>query len=147
MAYGRGMFNRSAYVSNLSSIPLFSACSKRELQDLARRAEHVQVTAGTELVKEGDRALEFFVIVSGEAKVVRKGRKIATLSAGAHFGELGLLADQRRTASVVALTDMDLVVLHTSGFSAAIADIDTLSRKLLAGLARQVIELDRKAYD
>ena len=140
------MFNRSAYVSNLSSIPLFSACSKRELQDLARRAEHVDASAGSDLVKEGDRALEFFVIVAGEAKVVRKGRKIATLGPGDHFGELGLLADQKRTASVVALTDVELVVLHRSAFSAAIADIDTLSRKLLAGLARQVIELDSKAY-
>ena len=72
------MFNRSAYVSNLSSIPLFRSCTKRELLDIARRAETVDVTPGTVIVKEGDRALEFFVIVSGTVKVSRNGRTVFT---------------------------------------------------------------------
>ena len=139
------MFNRNAYVSNLSSIPLFSACTKRELLDLARRAETVDVTAGTVIVKEGDRALEFFVIVSGKVKVARNGRTVATLGDGAHFGELGLLADHTRDATVTAVEDTSLVVLQRTAFIASLAEIDTMSRKLLQGLATRLIELDTKS--
>ncbi len=140
------MFNRSAYVTNLAEIPLFRACSKRELGDLARRAERVDASAGTVLVEEGAKAVEFFVITSGAAKVIRGGRTVAKLGPGDHFGELGVLADQRRSATVVATEDISLVVLARAEFLGAIAEIDTLSRKLLAGLAAQVIELDKKAY-
>jgi CRP-like cAMP-binding protein len=139
------MFNRSAYVSNLSSIPLFRSCTKRELLDIARRAETVDVTPGTVIVKEGDRALEFFVIVSGTVKVSRNGRTVVTLGPGDHFGELGLLADQRRDATVTAVDDVALVVLHRTEFMASLAESDTMSRKLLQGLATRLIELDKKS--
>src|SRR5690606_2043604 len=115
-------------VTNLAEIPLFRACSKRELGDLARRAERVDASAGTVLVEEGAKAVEFFVITSGAAKVIRGGRTVAKLRPGDHFGELGVLADQRRSATVVATEDISLVVLARAEFLGAIAEIDTLSR-------------------
>src|SRR5205823_10765900 len=67
----RAMRKREAYLEHLANVPMFSACPKRELQLLARAAEEIRIEPGTEIIREGDRAHEFFVIVEGKAKVTR----------------------------------------------------------------------------
>lgn len=136
----------TSYVDHLASLPLFSACSKRELQRIARAGDEVTVEAGKELVDQGDIGREAFVILSGTASVRRNGRKIATLGAGDPFGELALLDHGPRTASVVAESELRLFVLTARRFNAVLDEAPGLSRKLLAALASRVRELDAKTF-
>ena len=97
--------------SRLKSIPLFQTVSDEELEQIAPFAEEVQVEAGKELVKEGDYSYEFMAIEEGTVEVLRDGEHVADLGPGDFFGEIGLLEKDRRTATVVAKTDMRLITL------------------------------------
>jgi CRP/FNR family cyclic AMP-dependent transcriptional regulator len=97
--------------SRLKTIPLFQTVSDDELKEIAPFAEEVQVAAGTELVREGDYSYEFMAIEEGTAEVLREGEHVADLGPGDFFGEIGLLEKDRRTATVVAKTDMRLITL------------------------------------
>src|SRR2546425_10204417 len=95
----------------LKEVPLFWACNDRELGKIARIADEVKVPSGTELMKEGEPGREMFVIAEGWAKVTRKKRKIASLGPGEVVGELALLDQGPRTATVTAETPMTMYVL------------------------------------
>src|SRR5438132_8544209 len=109
------MARHNVFVDHLQQVTLFAACSRKDLQTLAHRSEDRKVGAGTTIVKEGDNGNEFFVILDGTARVSRQGRKIATLGPGSGFGELALLENAPRNATVVADTDMELVVVGQIG--------------------------------
>ena len=136
------MARRGSFVDHLASVPLFSACSKRDLQLVARRAEDVKVDAGRVLVSEGATGSEFFVILDGQAKVTRRGRKVATLGPGDFFGDLALLDRAPRNATVTAETPMELVVLGQREFAGIIDEVPGFAHKLLAGLARRLRQAD-----
>src|ERR1035437_466988 len=108
--------------------PLFSACAKKELQLIARRAEHVDVPAGKVLVREGAAGAEFFVILDGTAEVSRHGRRVATLDPAP------------RNATVTAKTPMQLMVLGQREFATMIDDVPEFAHKLLTGLAHRLRE-------
>ena len=76
------MARSDSFVETLATVPLFSACSKKELQLVAKRAEHVSVPPGKVVVTEGAAGTEFFVIIDGRARVDRHGRQVATLGPG-----------------------------------------------------------------
>lgn len=130
------------FLRHLAEVPLFSALSKKELGLVARRAEDVKVEPGRVLVTEGSTGSEFFVILDGQAKVSRHGRKVATLGPGAAFGELALLDRAPRNATVTAETPMELVVLGQREFGGIIDEVPGFARKLLAGMARRLREAD-----
>ena len=139
------MARRDAFIDNLQQVPLFAACSRKDLQLVARRAEDVRVAAGKTLISEGETGHEFFVILSGTAKVTRRGRKIATLGPGDAFGELALLEKAPRNASVVAETDMELVVLGQREFAGIVDEVPGFARKMLAGMAKRLREADARS--
>jgi CRP/FNR family transcriptional regulator, cyclic AMP receptor protein len=97
--------------SRLKSIPLFQTVSDEELAEIAPFAEEVSVEAGTQLVREGDFSYDFMAIEEGQAEVSRGDERIAELGPGDFFGEIGVLEKELRSASVVAKTDMRLIVL------------------------------------
>jgi CRP-like cAMP-binding protein len=138
------MARRDAYIDHLTQVPLFSACSRDELRKLSRRTTDIPIAEGHVLVKEGERGLEFFVIVSGRAKVSRKGRKVGEVGPGDFFGELALLIDADRNATVTALTPMEAIVLSRREFEAALADAPRMTRKIMSGMARRLAEYDSK---
>lgn len=140
------MFNRKVYVDHLRGVALFKACSAKDLAALARLTETVTVSAGSTVVKEGSRGREFFVISKGRARVSRRGRKVAILGPGDYFGELGLLIDQPRNATVTAVDDLDLVLLNRPQFNAALEEVPGLASKLAKGLATRLSELEKGSY-
>src|SRR5207237_8901700 len=81
------MARRDVFIDHLQQVSLFSACSRKDLQLVAKRAEDVRVAAGKAIVSEGETGHEFFAIISGTATVTRHGQKIATLGPGDAFGE------------------------------------------------------------
>ena len=132
----------SDYMAHLSSVPLFSQCHKAELKSLARRTADIFAEAGQVLIKEGQGAYDFFVIVSGEAEVSRAGRIVAQLGQGDYFGELGLLDPALRDATVTARTPMELIVLAQWDFEQALEEAPGMTRRLLAGMAQRLRSLD-----
>jgi CRP/FNR family transcriptional regulator, cyclic AMP receptor protein len=97
--------------SRLKSIPLFQQVPEEELRQIAPFAQEVTVERGRHLVREGDFSYDFMAIEEGTAEVLRGGEHVADLGPGDFFGEIGLLEKDRRTATVVAKTDMRLITL------------------------------------
>ena len=77
---------RTEHISRLAELELFSSCSKKDLQTIAKSSTEVDVLAGATIVEQGDMGTEAFVILDGEAVVKRNGRKIASLTAGDAIG-------------------------------------------------------------
>lgn len=102
--------------------------------------------SGTELVEEGTIGREFFFIVEGTAAVRRNGRKIASLGPGRYFGELALLDRKPRSASVVAETDMTLLVLEQRAFNGLLDAMPALSHKLLVAMSQRLREADARVF-
>lgn len=132
---------------DLKSIWLFSGCTAAELKKVRSSLDELQVPPGKQLVEEGRIGLEFFLIVSGSAAVIRSGKKVATLGPGDQFGELALLDRRPRTASVVSETEMDVLVLSQKQFNRLLESVPTIARKLLAALAARLREADALAFD
>jgi CRP-like cAMP-binding protein len=137
------MARSDSFVDTLGTVPLFSACSKKELQTIAKSAERLMVPAGTVIVDEGAAGTEFFVILEGRARVERHGREVAVLGPGAFFGDLALLDRAPRNASVVADADLEVAKLGQRAFD-ALLERPGFSKKLLAGLARRLREQDAR---
>jgi CRP/FNR family cyclic AMP-dependent transcriptional regulator len=136
------MARKSAYLEHLARVPLFSDCSKAELDRLARRTTDITIEAGRAILKEGRTGFEFFVIVAGTAEVTRRGKRIAELGPGDFFGELALLDNAPRDATVTAVTPMEVIVLTRAEFNAALAEAPRMTRKLMTGMARRLRQLD-----
>jgi CRP/FNR family transcriptional regulator, cyclic AMP receptor protein len=130
----------------LSEVALFSACTERELDRLARHAELVDFRAGDVLMTEGETGHEFFVVVDGEIGVTSGGETLAKLGPGAYVGELALLDPGPRTATVTALRDTQAVLLSSREFYAAVDDVPGLARKLLTGMARRLRHAEENAH-
>jgi len=141
------MARNDQFIDHLSQVPLFSALSRRELALVARRAEDVTVAPGKVLVSEGETGRQFFVVMSGTAKLTRRGRRIATLGPGASFGELALLDKHPRNATAVAETPMELVVIGQREFAGLIDDVPGFARKLLAAMAARLRVADAKEQE
>ena len=139
------MARHDPFVDHLRKVTFFSACSRKDLRKVAKSSEDRRVAAGTTIVKEGENGSEFFVILDGTVCVSREGRKVATLGPGSGFGELALLVDAPRNATVVADTDVGLVVVGQHEFEGLLDEAPGFARKMLAGTAHRLREADREA--
>ena len=140
------MARKDDYLDHLRAVPLFAACSHKDLQRIARASDETEVPAGRVLTRQGETGRECFVVVDGEVKVERNGKKIASLGPGACIGELSLLDKGPRTATATAQTPVTLLVLGPREFSGVLEEVPGLSRKILSALASKVRELDKTAY-
>jgi CRP/FNR family cyclic AMP-dependent transcriptional regulator len=133
---------RRELISGLAAVPLFRACSKRDLEIVARHTEVVDVPAGAAVVEEGGKGDAFFFILTGEAVVSRRGRTVTRLGPGRFFGELALLDPAPRDATVVAASPLIVGVLAARVFRAIVRDVPALSERLLRGMAQRLREAD-----
>ncbi|HEX4868479.1 MAG TPA: cyclic nucleotide-binding domain-containing protein [Acidimicrobiales bacterium] len=137
---------RQTYVDELAKVPLFSTCSKAELQAIGRATDELTLGAGRVLCEQGGMGREAFVIVDGEAEVRRNNRRVAALGPGDCVGELALLDRQPRTATVTASTDLRVLVIGTREFEALLATAPSIMHKLLGSLGARLRGLDTKAF-
>jgi CRP/FNR family transcriptional regulator, cyclic AMP receptor protein len=135
------LFNQDTKVQALQRAPLFEGLSKKELAEVARATEDLEVPAGQVLCKEGDTGQEFFVIVDGETEVTSKGKPVATRGGGDFVGEIALLEDTKRTATVTAKTPLHVFVLTRQDFRRLVDANPSVERKVMQALARRVVEL------
>lgn len=135
------LFKQDTKVEALKRIPLFEDLSKKELVELARISEDVEVAEGRVLCKEGEVGQEFFVIIEGEAEVTRRGKHLATDRKGDFFGEIALVENTRRTATVTAKTPLRFFVLTGPQFRRLMDENRNVERKVLVALARRLADL------
>jgi CRP-like cAMP-binding protein len=112
----------------LASVPFFSALSPAARRAVAPYAEQIELDAGTQLTGEGKPGYTFFVIKSGTATVLQDEREVRELGEGDFFGEIALLETSERTASVIAKTPMQLVVLTEPAFK-RLVETDTAAAR------------------
>lgn len=122
----------------LAAVPLFSACSQAELRQIARLGTPVTVSSGKVLTTEGTPGREFFMILEGVADCSIGGMHAAQFGPGDFFGEMALLDGGPRTATVTAVTDMDVLVLDAREFSSLLTASPSITTKVLATLARRL---------
>jgi len=115
--------------SQLQSIPLFESLPRDGRRLVAQHADEVDVAEGTELVRQGEFAYEFFVIEDGAAEVLRDGEHVADLGPGDFLGEMGIVGKAVRNATVTATTDSKVIVMTEQAFrSVSRSNPDVASR-------------------
>ena len=132
------MLRRNQKLELLKSVPLFSGCSKKELAQIGLIADEIDLPQGTELTREGTKGREFFVLVEGTADVKREGRTINTMTAGDFFGEVALVTNTPRTATVTAATPLDVLVITGRDFERLIVENPLIALKVMRAVVERV---------
>ncbi len=136
---------RNTKTDQLRGVQMFSACTDKELAQIARACDELVVEPDVTVVEEGTAGEGFYLIVTGEAEVTRGGRRVATVGPGEYFGELSLLDDAPRNATVKARTKMTLLQLKRREFSAVLDSWPGVAHKLLEQMARRLRQADEQA--
>jgi CRP-like cAMP-binding protein len=122
----------------LRSVSLFAELGQRDLEQVARLADEIDVPGGRVLMREGDRGAEMFVIVSGEAKIERDGQEVARSGPGSVLGEIALLSETPRNATVTTTEPSRLLVLAHREFHSLLADVPAVRTCVMDELARRL---------
>jgi len=129
---------RNDRIEAIARVPLFSSVKRKTLREIDSDMSERTFAAGSEIATEGKLAIGFFVITEGEAEVSVGRRPVNRLGPGDHFGEIALLAQTSRSASVRAVSDMRCMVLSAWKFRELVRRDPDLSWALLEALARQI---------
>ena len=131
--------------NELAKIPLFQNLSAKQLAAVDQLVTTIDVTAGRELIRQGEPGREFIVVIDGEAEVRQNGEVIDTRGPGSFFGEIALLLDRPRNASVTARTTMTIDVIERQAFRKLLDEFPDLYAPLLAATAQRLAEIDESA--
>ncbi len=131
---------RDGYLRHLGSVPLFSNCTKGELQEIGKVADELILPVGKVLATQGKVGFEMFILLAGTAAVNRDGQRVATVTAGDVVGELAVLSGRPRNATVVADTELRVLVLTHRGLDQLLDDIPGLAKHLLYEVTSRIVE-------
>jgi CRP-like cAMP-binding protein len=120
--------------SDLQSIALFESLSRDARRVVAQHAERLSVPEGTKLVRQGEFAYEFFVIVDGTAEVARDGERIAEIGPGDFLGEMGIVGKVVRNATVVTTSEADVIVMTEQAFRSVTRESPDLASRIEAAV-------------
>ena len=134
---------KSDILNRLQGVPLFEFCTVRDLRILERHGERLTAPAGSDLVVQDHDGSAFYLVLDGDARVIRNNRTIARLGSGDHFGELALLDPSPRNATVRAETDVTVLVISHRMFNVVMRDLPGLRRAMLRSMAQRLRTLDR----
>lgn len=132
------LFSQDTKADALGRCPFFADLSRGELRELAKVTEDMEVEEGKSLTREGAAGSEFFVIVDGEVAVTKGGSEIRTMGEGDFFGEISLLEDRPRTATVTAKTPLRFFVLTRQNFRTLLAQQPELEEKVTSALEERL---------
>ena len=133
------MLRKNAKVELLGKVPLFVHCSKKELGELASIADEIDLPEGKTLMSEGAIGREFLVLIDGSVRVTREGRKLADLGAGNWIGEMALLTEEPRSATVVTTSPIRALVIVDRDFRGAMNRYPAIATKILDCVAQRVV--------
>ncbi|HYK95810.1 MAG TPA: cyclic nucleotide-binding domain-containing protein [Candidatus Binatus sp.] len=132
-------------IEMLKSIQLFSACGPRDLERVAKLVDEVDVPDGHVIMRQGEPGTEMFIVVSGKATATRDGHQINEFGPGAVFGEMSLIAEGPRTATVTAEGPLRALVVGHREFHSLMEDHSKLRMRVLEGLADKVRRIEENA--
>jgi CRP/FNR family transcriptional regulator, cyclic AMP receptor protein len=133
------LFSRDTKVEALRTAPLFEGLSDKELNEVAMRTEDLDFPAGKVLCREGEMGSEFYVIMEGEAEVTRNGDVLATHGPGGFFGEISLVEDVPRNATVTTTTPVRCFLLTRGRFLHVLDEFPGVERKVMRALAKRLV--------
>jgi CRP-like cAMP-binding protein len=132
------LFSHDTKADALARCPFFAGLSRNELLELAKVTEDMEVNEGKVLTREGQSGSEFFVIIEGRVSVTKGAQEVRTLGPGEFFGEIALLEDRPRTATVTAATPLRFFVLTRQAFRSMLANQPGIEEKVVAALQERV---------
>ena len=132
------LLDRDSKIDAIAHVPLFSRCSRGELAKIAQLADEVDLRAGKILMKEGERGREFFVLLSGTADVRSNTRLLPSLGPGDFFGEIALVTDHPRTATVTTTSAVRALVITDRAFKGLLRDSPQIQGKVLEAVAARL---------
>jgi CRP/FNR family transcriptional regulator, cyclic AMP receptor protein len=126
----------------VKAIPLFAGLSRKECKAVAPRADEIDLDEGRSLVREGEWAYEFFAIEQGSVEVRRGEQLLAELGPGDFFGEMGLMADTRRNATVTATSPVKVVVMTAQAFRQTAREMPEVADKIRSAIEERCRNLE-----
>ncbi len=141
----RPMLSKAEVQKLLSEVGLFAGTSKKELAEIASVAKVVDHAAGDVIAREGERGLGFFLLADGKAEVTIGGQRKAVLERGDFFGEVSLLDEGPRSATVTAMTPVILLGVTAWAFKDLVERHATIGLKMLETVAARVRNATRDA--
>ena len=129
---------RDAKAKVIAQVPLFAGLSKKELAQVASIADEIDFPSGKTLIREGDRGREFFVVLEGSAEVTRTGKVLATHGDGAFFGEVSLMCDAPRNATVTTNAPTRVLVITDRDFQALVKSSPGIALKVLQAVGERL---------
>ena len=130
--------HKDAKTDLLKNVPIFAGCSNSELQRISSLADELDLGEGATLIREGERGREFIVIADGTVRVSRNGKTVRDLGAGDFIGEIALVADVPRTATVTATSPVRLLVVTDRAFRGLLEQMPSLAKKVLQSLGERL---------
>jgi len=130
-----------AKLEMLRRVPLFEGLGRKELEEVGRLCDEVDLPAGRVLMREGDSGDEFYLVLEGSVRVDRGGATVATLGPGQFLGEIALVDHGPRTATATCETACRLLVLGHREFNSVMASSQEIRTRVLTALAQRVRHL------
>lgn len=133
------MFTKTDHkLSRLQDVPLFRRCDRREIETIGRLGDLLAVEEGQVLIEEGRAGNEAFVIIDGSVSVSRDGVVVTTLGPGDVVGEVAALDRGRRTATVTAITPVEVLVFDPRSFASLLHEVPGITRLLVTEMGRRI---------
>ena len=140
------MARQGSIDEQLAAVPLFEGLSKKQLSQISSLMTPLDIAAGRVLAHQGDIGREFMILLEGEIEVARDGKVLAVRGAGDYVGEIALLDERPRTATLSARTDIVVEVLTRAEFSSLLAEAPELSNQIRATITRRLGEIDSESH-
>jgi CRP-like cAMP-binding protein len=119
----------------IRQVPLFARCSKQDVKQIAQIADEIDLKEGTEMTREGSPGREFFVLLEGTAEVERGGEKVNALGPGEFFGEIALISEEPRTATVRASSPVRALVVTARSFRRLLDETPEIKTSVMQAMA------------
>jgi CRP-like cAMP-binding protein len=132
------VLGRNAKVEMIKQVPLFANCSKKNLQEIAKISDEIDLPQGKVLTREGRSGHEFFVLIEGTAEVTRDSKRLRMLRPGDFFGEIALVSRVPRTATVTTTSPVRALVLSVQNFRSLVDRNPTVALQVLEAVAQRL---------
>jgi CRP/FNR family transcriptional regulator, cyclic AMP receptor protein len=136
---------RDEYLRYLASVPLFSNCTKSQLQEIGKVADDLVLPAGRVLARQGEVGADLLVLLEGSVSVTQDGQRVATVTSGDVVGELAVISGRPRNATVTAETELRVLVLTRRGLDQLLDDIPGLAKHLLYEVTARLVDATPEA--